>query len=178
MNLKEIYKTEIVPQLQKELGIKNPYAVPRIKKIIVNVGIGSYVQKYKDFSDVIKNITTITGQKPIVINSRVAISNFKLRKDMPVGIKATLRKDRMYQFLFKLIHVTFPRLRDFRGFSPTCLDGQGNLNIGIKDYTVFPEIIPEGVTKSHGLQICITTSAKNNDEAKALFQAMKFPFKK
>jgi large subunit ribosomal protein L5 len=169
---------EIAPRLQQELGIKNINAVPKILKIVINVGIGSYMVKHKDYDEVVEHISIITGQRPVVQNSKMAISNFKLRKDMPVGVKVTLRKKRMYDFFGKLVHVVFPRLRDFRGFEKKYLDGRGNLSLGLKDYSVFPEIIPEDITKTHGLQITVVTSSKNNEQAIALFKLFNFPFKK
>ncbi len=178
MNLKELFKKEIANKLLKELKLKNVHEVPQLEKIVVNVGIGSYVQKYKKYDDVIDHVKLITGQQPVVKMSRIAISNFKLRKGMPVGVTATLRRKFMYDFFARLIHIIFPRIRDFRGFSTNCLDGNGNLNIGLKDYSPFPEIVEDDISKPHGFEITIVTSAKNNDEAISLFKSFGFPFKK
>jgi len=178
LSLKEKFTKEYSPKILKDLGLKNINSIPQLKKIVISVGIGSYMLKYKDYSDIVKNVTAITGQKPIVINSRIAISNFKLREGMPVGVKVTLRKKRMYDFFDKFVNIVCPRIRDFRGISPKIFDGRGNINIGLKDYTVFPEIIQEDITKPHGMQITIITTADTDESAKTLFKYFKFPFKK
>lgn len=178
MSLKERYKKEILKALQKELSIKNPMRVPKLKKIGINVGIGSLMQRQKDYSLVVENITKITGQKPVVVSSRVAISNFKLRKGMPVGVKVTLRKDKMYEFLDKFVNVVCPRIRDFRGVAKKGFDGKGNFSMGLKDCTVFPEISMDDLNKIHGLQISIETTAQDDKEGEALLSAFGFPFKK
>lgn len=177
MTLKETYK-KAIPKLKEELGLKNDLAVPKIEKVSINVGIGTYTKDNKDFKPVIENIAKITGQKPIVIKSRKAISNFNLRIGKPVGITCTLRRGRMEDFLTKLIHVVFPRMRDFRGIDKKSFDGKGNYCIGMKEFTVFPEIVPEDVVKMHGLEINIVTTAKNNEEGYKLLSALGFPFKK
>ena len=171
------YREEIVPSLCKTLGVKNPHAVPKIKAIVVNVGIGSAVAAGKDHEEVVKNIQTITGQKPIVTRSKKAISNFKLKINMPSGVVVTLRGRRMYEFLNKLINVTFPRIRDFRGVSRKSFDGHGNYSIGIREHTVFPEIQTDDVSKTHGVQVTIKTNAKSDKEAFELLKAFGFPFK-
>ncbi len=177
--LKEIYNQEIRPSLIKELSIKNPHQVPRIEKININVGIGTYMSNTKDFNPVIENIAAITGQKPLMVRSKKAISNFnKLREGDPNGVKVTLRKEKMYDFLAKLVHIVLPRVRDFRGLSPKSFDGQGNYSIGLKEQTLFPEIQIDDVVKSHGIQITIVTSATNDKEAKLLLDKFNFPFKK
>lgn len=177
-SLQQFYKSEIVPQLCKTLGRKNINSVPKIKAVIINVGIGSYVTAGKDPEDIVKNITAIAGQKPVVSKAKKAISNFKLKINMPSGVIATLRGKRMYDFLTKLIHVVFPRTRDFRGISKKSFDGRGNYSIGIREHTIFPEIKDEDVSKIHGLQIIIQTTAKTNAEALELLKAFGFPFKK
>lgn len=177
-NLLQIYRKKIVPQLCAQWGVKNPHAVPKIKAVIINVGIGSYVAAGKDHEDIVKNVSVITGQKPIVTKSRKAISNFKLKLNTPAGVIVTLHGKRMYDFLAKLIHVVFPRIRDFRGISKKSFDGYGNYSVGIKEHTVFPEIHAEDVSKIHGMQITIQTSAKTNDKAYDLLKAFGFPFKK
>lgn len=176
--LLQTYREKIVPQLMQTLGVKNPHAVPKIKAVKINVGIGSHVVAGKDPEDIVKNITVITGQKPIVPKSKKAISNFKLKLNMPSGVVATLRGKRMYDFLSKLINVALPRTRDFRGISKKSFDGHGNYSIGIKEHTIFPEIRAEDVSKIHGLQITIQTNAGSNKKALELLKAFGFPFKK
>lgn len=175
------YKTftkEVVPVLQKELGVKNPMAVPKLSKITFNVGIGTLTKNTKDFSDVINNVAKIAGQKPVVTNAKIAISNFKLRQGMPTGITVTIRGNKMYEFIYKLVNIVFPRVRDFRGLNPKAFDGKGNYSIGFKEAIVFPEISPEELLNNHGLQVTITTTAKNDVAGKALLDSMHFPFKK
>jgi large subunit ribosomal protein L5 len=179
MKLKERFIKEIIPQLQKELGIKNINAVPKLKKVIVNAGLGHfYTSGTKDFSEFANNIALITGQKPIITKAKKAISNFKIRAGMPNGVMVTLRGERMYDFIEKLVNVVLPRTRDFRGISPKAFDGKGNYTVGIKEHIVFPEINPDDIVKIHGLQICINTTAKNDEEGHALLKALGFPFKK
>lgn len=180
MNFKENYIKNVIPKVQKELKLSNRLAAPHLKKISVSVGIGSYLASSggKDFSPVVDNISQITGQKPLTTKSRKAISNFKLKIGMPVGVASTLRGDKMYDFLNKLINVVLPRTRDFRGLPQKSFDGRGNYNIGIKEFTVFPEIKPDDIVKNHGIQITIVTSAKNNESAYALLKELGFPFKK
>jgi large subunit ribosomal protein L5 len=178
MSFYQTYKSEIIPALQKELGIKNSMAVPKIEKVKLNVGIGTLTKNTKDFSDVLENVAKIAGQKPIVTNAKQAISNFKLRKGMPTGITVTLRGERMYDFLYRLVHIAIPRIRDFRGINPKSFDDQGNFSIGFKESLVFPEINPDDVLNVHGLQVTIVTNAKNKEEGLALLKQFGFPFKK
>ncbi|MBI5413716.1 50S ribosomal protein L5 [Candidatus Peregrinibacteria bacterium] len=173
----QTYREEIVPALCKTLGLKNVNAAPKLKAIVVNVGVGSAVAAGKDHEEVVKNVQAITGQKPIVTRSKKAISNFKLKINMPSGVVVTLRGKRMYEFLNKLVNVTFPRIRDFRGVSRKSFDGHGNYSIGIREHIVFPEIQTDDVSKTHGVQITIKTSAKNDNEALELLKAFGFPFK-
>ena len=178
-DLRTQFQEEIAPKLQKELGMKNVNQVPKVRKITLNVGIGSIIQsKGKDFSNIIENITKVAGQKPIVTKAKKAISNFKLREDNPVGVTVTLRGKRMYDFLGKLINVTLPRVRDFRRLSPKAFDGNGNYSLGFKEHIVFPEIDADDVLHLHGVQITINTSAKSDEEGRALLKAFNFPFKK
>lgn len=171
------FKTEVAPNLKEELGIKNVMALPKITKVSINVGIGSYITRNgKDFDHIVENVTKISGQKPIITKSKKAISNFKLRENMPVGVVVTLRGERMYDFVNKLVNVVFPRVRDFRGISPKAFDGQGNYNIGFKEHTVFPEISHDDVINLHGVEVSIKTTAKNNAEGLALLKALGFPF--
>jgi large subunit ribosomal protein L5 len=176
---KERYEKEIVPKLMKELGIKNTNAIPKLNKITVNAGLGTmYTSGTKDFSEFVENFRLITGQNPVVNKAKKAISNFKLREGLPNGISVTLRGKRMYDFVEKLVHIVFPRVRDFRGISDKSFDGNGNYSIGLREHTVFPEINPDDIVKIHGIQVCINTTAKNNDEGRALLKAFGFPFKR
>lgn len=176
--LQEQITKQVTPALQKELGLSTIAAVPRITKIVINVGIGKFKEDKKQVAEIAKNITAITGQKAVVTKAKKAISNFKLRAGMPVGVKVTLRGASMYHFLNKLVNVICPRIRDFRGFSPKSFDGQGNVSIGIKEHTVFPEVNPVDANKVHGVQITIHTDSNNDEHALALLRAIKFPFKK
>ena len=179
MKLKERFKTEIAKELQKTLGLKNVNAIPTLKKVTVNAGLGHfYTSGTKDFTEFTDNIKAITGQKPVITKSTKAISNFKIRIGMPNGIMVTLRGERMWDFINKLVNVVMPRIRDFRGISRKAFDGKGNYSFGIKEHLVFPEINPDDIVKIHGLQICINTTAKNNEEGLALLTALVFPFKK
>lgn len=176
LSLKEKFQKEITPELKKQLQIKNVNAVPKLTKIIINVGIGKMLAGGKDFSDIEKNVTMIAGQKPVVAKAKKAISNFKLRQGMPVGIHVTLRGPRMYDFVSKFVNIVLPRTRDFRGISPRSFDGKGNYSVAIKEHTVFPEINPDDIIKHHGLQLTFVSTAKNNEDALALFKALGFPF--
>ena len=178
MSYYEEFKSKMVPALQKELNIKNVLSVPRLEKVKINVGIGSLTKNTKDFSDVVENIAKITGQKPVVTKSKVAISNFKLRQDMPIGIVVTLRGKKMYDFIYRFVNIALPRVRDFRGLNPKAFDGNGNFSIGLKESLVFPEINPDDVLNVHGFQATIVTTAKNDEEGLALLTQLGFPFKK
>lgn len=174
--LKERYNKNIVPKMLEQMKTKNRLGVPRLMKVVVNMGLG-IVEK-----DGIKNFTEqlakITGQKPITIKSRKSISNFKLRKGMIIGAKVTLRSDRMYEFLDRLINAGLPRIRDFRGLSPNSFDGRGNYTFGIQDQTIFPEIDPNNVTVTQGMDITIVTNARNNNDAYELLKLLGVPFSK
>jgi len=178
MSYYETFKSEVIPALQEELGIKNTMAVPKLEKVKLNVGIGSLTKNTKDFSDVLANVTKIAGQKPVVTNAKQAISNFKLRAGMPTGITVTLRGQQMYEFIYRLVNIVLPRVRDFRGLSPRAFDRQGNYSIGFKEALVFPEINPDDVLNIHGIQVTIQTTAKTEAEGRALLTKMGFPFKK
>jgi len=178
VDLKTRFNKEIAPELKKTLNLKNVMAVPKITKVTLNVGLGTYLKTHnKDYSNVVENLTKISGQKPVLTKAKKAISNFKTRKDEIIGIKVTLRGNRMYDFLNKLINITFPRVRDFRGISPKSFDGQGNYSVGFKEHMVFPEISPDDVMKIHGVEICISTTAKDNEQGLELLKAFGFPFK-
>lgn len=179
--LYEKFKKELRPSLQKQLNIKNIMQVPRIEKICINVGMGSYLQKLgkKDFSFVEDNITQITGRKPIIRKAKLSVSNFKLREGQPVGISVTLRGSEAYNFLDKIIHIVYPRVRDFRGVPRNIFDKDANCSLGFRDHTVFPEgKLPEDSRQVHGLQVTIVTSTSEKKEAQALLEALDFPFVK
>ena len=179
MSYKDQYKNTILPALAKELGIDNPMQLPRIEKIVLNMGIGSYVAAgNKDFSSLKNDLALITGQLPRVNLARVAISNFKLRQGMPVGMMVTLRGDRMFDFLEKLISIVLPRVRDFRGISSRGFDQAGNFNFGIKEHTIFPEVPQLDVVKPHGLQITIKFNTQSAVHSKVLLVKLGFPFTK
>lgn len=178
-DLKTQFNTVIAPKLQKTLGLRNKLACPKILKITLNVGIGSFIQAHnKDYSKIVENITVIAGQKPVVAKAKKSISNFKVREGDPIGIIATLRGKRMYDFLNKLINIVFPRVRDFRGLSKKSFDGKGNYAVGFKEHIVFPEVSHDDLIKIHGMQINIITSAKTNEQGYELLKAFGFPFKK
>ncbi|MCD6471395.1 50S ribosomal protein L5 [bacterium] len=178
MRLKEKYKKEVIKQMKEKFGYKNNLAVPKIIKVVVNVGLNkAKVEKDpKYIESVEQNIMAITGQKPIKTKAKKSISEFKIKKGAIVGLKVTLRKDKMYDFLDKLINIALPRTRDFRGIPLKSITKTGDLAIGLKEHLVFPEIIAEKVEKIHGLEVCIHTSAKNKEEAKELFSLLGFPF--
>lgn len=171
-------QSQVLPAVTAELALKNVFAAPRFKCIKINVGIGSLSKKTKDFSDVISNLTHITGQKPVITKAKKAISNFKLRQGVPAGLLVTLRGPRMYDFLDRLVNIVLPRVRDFRGLSRKAFDGHGNYSIGLREALVFPEVKPEEALNVQGLQITIVTTAKNDAEGFALLKAIGFPFKK
>jgi large subunit ribosomal protein L5 len=179
MTFKEQYIKKILPELAKELGIENPMQVPHIEKIVLNMGIGTYVASgNKDFSSLKNDLALITGQLPRVNHARIAISNFKLRKGMPVGMMVTLRGDRMFAFLEKLIAIVLPRVRDFRGVSGRGFDQAGNFNFGIKEHTIFPEVPQLDVVKPHGLQVTVKFKTQGTAHSRALLEKLGFPFTK
>ncbi len=179
MTFKEQYIKKILPALAKELGIDNTMQVPHIEKIVLNMGIGTYVASgNKDFSSLKNDLALISGQLPRINHARVAISNFKLREGMPVGMTVTLRGDRMYNFLEKLIAIVLPRVRDFRGISARGFDQEGNFNFGIREHTIFPEVPQLDVVKSHGLQVTIKMKSGTPTYSKALLEKLNFPFSK
>ncbi|AFD26505.1 50S ribosomal protein L5 [Deinococcus gobiensis] len=176
--LKQKYNEQVRPQLMQQFGYSSVMAVPRIEKIVVNEGLGSSKEDSKAIDKAAKELGLITLQKPIVTKAKKSISNFKLRQGMPVGIKVTLRNERMYVFLEKLINIGLPRIRDFRGINPNAFDGRGNYNLGIREQLIFPEITYDMVDKVRGMDITIVTTAKTDEEARALLQAMGLPFRK
>lgn len=174
--LKKAYEDAIRADMIKEFGYKNPMEVPRVEKIVLNMGIGEAAQDRKKIERAELELTLIAGQKPVITKAKKSIAGFKLREEMPIGAKVTLRKDRMYEFLDRLVNVALPRVRDFRGVNPRSFDGHGNFALGIKEQIVFPEINYDTVEKIRGLDVIICTSAKSDEEAKALLKGFKFPF--
>jgi len=172
------YKEEILPQLMEKFNYNNVMEAPKLEKIVVNVGLGDAKEDTKLLDTVVDEIARITGQRPTVTRAKKSIANFKIREGMPVGVKVTLRGEQMFEFLYKLINVTMPRIRDFRGVSPKSFDGRGNYSLGISEHTVFPEINIDDVDNVHGLEITIVTSAETDEEAFELLSIMGMPFKK
>lgn len=172
------YKKEIVPALKEELGLKNVMEVPRIEKIVVNVGYGRHHKDGAYIENVEKTLTAITGQKPVHNKAKKSISNFKIREGMDIGMSVTLRGKAMYDFLYKIIHLTLPRVRDFRGITTKAMDRQGNYTLGLKEHIAFPEVSGGNADKIHGLQVVISTTSKNQTEGMALLEKLGIPFKK
>ena len=175
--LKEVYKKEIVPALTKQFGYKSTMEVPRITKIVLNMGVGEAVGDKKILENAAADMTKISGQKPIVTKARKAIAAFKIREGYPIGCMVTLRENRMYEFLDRLVSIALPRVRDFRGVSGRSFDGRGNFNMGVKEQIIFPEIEYDKIDTIRGLNITIATTAKTDAEAKALLSAFRFPFR-
>ncbi|HYA58997.1 MAG TPA: 50S ribosomal protein L5 [Burkholderiaceae bacterium] len=175
--LQQQYREKIVPELTKKFGYKTSMQVPRITKITLNMGVGEAVNDKKNIDAAVADMTRIAGQKPVVTKTRKAIANFKVRQGLPIGCMVTLRGERMYEFLDRLITIAFPRVRDFRGVSGRAFDGRGNYNIGLKEQIIFPEIEYDKIDKLRGMNISITTTAKSDEEAKALLAAFRFPFR-
>jgi large subunit ribosomal protein L5 len=175
--LKDLYNKELAPKLKEELGLANVMEVPRITKITLNMGVGEAVGDKKVLDNAVGDLTKISGQKVVVTAARKSIAGFKIREDWPIGCKVTLRKNRMYEFLDRLVTVAIPRIRDFRGISPKQFDGRGNFSMGVTEQIIFPEIDYDKVDKIRGLDICITTTARTDDEGRALLKAFNFPFK-
>ncbi|KLO22634.1 50S ribosomal protein L5 [Marinitoga sp. 1197] len=176
--LKEQYEKEVVPALMKEFGYKNVHEVPKIVKIVVNMGIGEGARNADVVEKHAQELSLITGQKAVVTRAKKSVANFKLREGMPIGAKVTLRSVKMYNFLFKLINIIFPKLRDFRGMNPNSFDGRGNYTFGLTEQLVFPELKPDQVKRVQGMDITIVTTAKTDEEARKLLQLMGFPFKR
>lgn len=175
--LKEKYKKEVAPALAKEFDIKNPMAVPKIEKIVVNMGLGEASSNAKILDTATEELKAITGQKPVVTKAKKSIAAFKLRQGMSIGTMVTLRGDRMYEFLDRLISVALPRVRDFRGISAKAFDGRGNYTLGIREQLIFPEIDFNKVDKTRGMNISIVTTARNDEEARSLLRSMGMPFR-
>jgi len=175
--LKQRYQTEIVPALQKEFGYKNINEVPRLSKIVVNMGVGEAAKDSKLMEGAVRDLTIITGQKPLVTKATKSIANFKLREGQPIGAHVTIRGDRMWEFLDRLLAVGLPRIRDFRGLSPKQFDGSGNYTFGLNEQSVFIEIPQDSIDRPRGMDITIVNTAKNNDEGRAFLRLLGFPFK-
>lgn len=175
--LKEMYKTKVAPELMQQFGYANPMQVPVIRKIVVNMGVGEAVQNPKLLEGAINDMTVITGQKPVVTRARKSIANFKLRAGMAVGCRVTLRRERMWEFLDRLVNIALPRIRDFKGISPKSFDGHGNFSLGVKEQIIFPEIDYDKVDSIRGMDITICTTAKTNAEGLALLKGFNMPFR-
>jgi large subunit ribosomal protein L5 len=176
--LRRQYQEKVVPELVREFRYSNAMEVPRVEKIVVNIGLGEAIQNARAIDAAVADVKTMTGQAPIVIRARKSVAAFKLRAGMPIGVKVTLRADRMWYFLDKLINVALPRIRDFRGVDPKAFDGHGNYTLGLKEQLVFPEIDYDKIDKLRGLEVCIVTSAKSDDEGRALLTHFGMPFRK
>ncbi|MYM65164.1 50S ribosomal protein L5 [Pseudomaricurvus sp. HS19] len=175
--LKELYQSDIQAKLKEELKLENVMEVPKITKITVNMGVGEAIGDKKVLEAAVSDLERITGQKAVITKARKSIAGFKVREGWPIGAKVTLRSDRMYEFLERLISIAIPRIRDFRGISPKQFDGRGNFSMGVTEQIIFPEIEYDKVDKLRGLDICITTTARSNEEGLALLKAFDFPFK-
>lgn len=176
--MKERYQQEIVPALKKSLGVDNVMQVPRISKVVVNIGAGEALDNAKILDAAVSDMTLITGQKPVITKARKSIANFKLREGRQIGVKVTLRGDRMWAFLDRLVNIALPRVRDFRGVSPNSFDGRGNYTLGLREQLVFPEIEYDKIDKLRGLEISIVTTARNDEEGRELLSLLGMPFKK
>ena len=176
--LKELYQQECRPALQKQFGITNVMDIPRVRKIVLNMGVGEAVQNPKVVEKAARELTLIAGQKAVVTRARRSIATFKLREGMPIGVRVTLRRERMYDFLSKLINIALPRVRDFRGVSPKGFDGNGNFSMGITEQIIFPEIDYDKIDKIRGLNVTIVTSARSDEEGRELLRLLGMPFKK
>lgn len=175
--LKDFYRETVTGQLMEKFGYANIMQVPHIQKVTINMGLGEAVADKKIIEKAVGDMTKIAGQKPVVTKARKSVASFKIRDDYPIGAKVTLRRERMYEFLDRLINVSLPRVRDFRGISPKGFDGRGNFNLGVKEQIIFPEINYDQVDAIRGMDIAITTSAQSDDEGKALLEAFGFPFR-
>ncbi|MFN2516015.1 MAG: 50S ribosomal protein L5 [Pyrinomonadaceae bacterium] len=175
--LKEKYQKEVAPAIAKEFGIKNPMAIPRVQKIVLNMGMGEAIANAKILDTATDELRTITGQKPVVTKAKKSIASFKLRQGMPIGVMVTLRGDRMYEFLDRFVSIALPRVRDFRGVSPKAFDGRGNYTIGVREQLIFPEIDFNKVDKLRGMNISIITSARTDEQARALLKGLGMPFR-
>lgn len=177
-NLKQRFNDELVPVLKDKLGLSNVMAVPKLSKVVINMGVGEAANDKKHLQSALENLTVIAGQKPVTTTARKSVASFKIREGWPLGCKVTLRGEKMYDFIERLINIAIPRERDFRGLNNKSFDGQGNYSFGIKEQIIFPEINYDNIDNIRGMDVCINTTAKNKDEAKALLEVLDFPFKK
>lgn len=175
--LKELYNTEMVPRLMKDLGCKSVMQVPKLEKIVINMGLGEAIQNVKILDSAVVELAAIAGQKAVITKAKKSIASFKLRQGMPIGCMVTLRRERMYEFFDRLVNVAIPRIRDFKGISGKAFDGAGNYSLGIKEQLIFPEINYDKIDKIKGMNITIVTSAKNDEEGKALLKLLGMPFR-
>jgi large subunit ribosomal protein L5 len=175
--LQEFYQTKVIPDLMKQFGLNSLSQVPRISKVTINMGVGEAVADKKIIDHALADLTAISGQKPVVTKSRLAIANFKIRENWPIGCKVTLRRVRMYEFLDRLINVAIPRIRDFRGLNPRGFDGMGNYSMGVKEQIIFPEVDFDKVDAIRGMDICITTTARTDEQGRALLTAFNLPLR-
>jgi large subunit ribosomal protein L5 len=175
--LKERYQKEVAPAIAKEFGITNPMAIPRVQKVVLNMGMGEAVANAKILDTAADELRVISGQKPVITKAKKSIASFKLRQGMPIGVMVTLRGDRMYEFLDRLVSIALPRVRDFRGVSPKAFDGRGNYTIGVREQLIFPEIDFNKVDKLRGMNISIITTARNDEQARALLKGLGMPFR-
>jgi len=176
--LREIYQNELVDKLKQELQLKNVMEVPRVEKVVVNMGLGEAIQNVKILESAVEEMSRITGQKAVITRAKKSIAQFKLREEMPIGVMVTLRRDRAYEFLDRLINVALPRVRDFKGVSAKAFDGRGNYTLGIREQLIFPEIDIEEIDKIKGMNVTIVTSARTDEEGRALLTGMGMPFRK
>jgi large subunit ribosomal protein L5 len=174
---RDLYKNEVVPKLREELKVNNDMEIPKITKITINMGVGEALGDKKILENAVKELEAISGQKPVVTKARRSVAGFKVREGWPIGCKVTLRSERMYEFLERLVSIAIPRIRDFRGISPKQFDGRGNFSMGVTEQIIFPEIEYDKIDALRGLDICITTSARNDDEGRALLRAFNFPLR-
>lgn len=177
-HMKEVYRKEVLPALQKEFGYQSVMQVPKIEKITLNMGVGEALADKKLLENAISDLEKLSGQKPVTTKARKSVAGFKVREGYPIGCKVTLRGDRMWEFFERLVGIAIPRIRDFRGLNSKSFDGRGNYSMGVKEQIIFPEIDYDKIDKIRGLDITITTSAKSDDEGRALLRAFNFPFKK
>jgi large subunit ribosomal protein L5 len=175
--LKERYQKEVAPAIAKEFGITNPMAIPRVQKVVLNMGMGEAVANAKILDTAADELRVVSGQKPVITKAKKSIASFKLRQGMPIGVMVTLRGDRMYEFLDRLVSIALPRVRDFRGVSPKAFDGRGNYTIGVREQLIFPEIDFNKVDKLRGMNISIITTARNDEQARALLKGLGMPFR-
>jgi large subunit ribosomal protein L5 len=176
--MKEMYQTELVPQLMKDLQLKNVMEVPRVEKVVINMGLGEAIQNIKVLESAVDELSRLTGQKAVITKAKKSIATFKLREGMPIGCMVTLRRDRAFEFLDRLINIALPRVRDFKGVSPRAFDGRGNYTLGIREQIIFPEIDLDKIDKVKGLNVTIVTTARTDEEGRALLRGLGMPFRK